>query len=109
MLLKVREFNYSTSQWVNLLHAFAWNYGDMFIIILAIGISFRFNQLNDYFRVVLKNESLMTPSTWREFRIHYFRLIDFIYFIDKNISTLVLISTTHNMLIVLLKIFNAFK
>lgn len=100
---------HSFMRWVNLLQAFCWSYGDIFIILLAIGINFRFNQFNDYFRFVLKNESLMTQSTWRDLRVHYFQLIDLVYFIDSHVSGLILISMGHSMLILIVKIFNAFK
>lgn len=99
----------SISKWVNLLQQFSWNYGDIFIVLLAIGINFRFNQFNDYFRIVLDNEHLMTPSTWRELRVHYFQLVDLVYFIDSHVSGLILISMGHNMIILIVKIFNAFK
>lgn len=82
----------------------------MFIVILAIGINFRFNQYNGYFRYVLQNESLMAiKSTWRDLRVHYFQLIDLVRFMDYHVSTLIAISLSHNMLIIILKIFNAFK
>lgn len=92
-----------------MLQQFCWNYGDIFIILLSLGISFRFKQFNDYFRFVLNNEHLMTQSTWRELRIHYFQLVDLVYFVDSHVSGLILISLGHNMLIIIVKIFNAFK
>jgi hypothetical protein len=94
---------------VNLLQQFSWNYGDIFVALLAMGISFRFKQFNDYFKHVLKNENLMTHTTWRDLRIHYFQLVDLVYFIDSKVSTLILLSMGHNMLVLVVKIFSAFK
>jgi Trehalose receptor len=105
----IKLFVFMSFQWVNLLQQFSWNYGDIFVMLLAIGISFRFKQFNDYFQHVLKNENLMTKSTWRDMRVHYFQLVDLVYFIDARISTLILLSLGHNMLVLVLKIFNAFK
>jgi hypothetical protein len=97
------------SQWVGLLQGFSWNYGDIFVVILAMGINFRFNQFNDYFRLILRNENLMTKATWSSLRVHYFQLVELVYFIDSHVSLLILFSLGHNMLILVFKIFNAFK
>lgn len=96
-------------QWVNVLQQFSSNYGDIFVILLAIGVNFRFNQINDYFRHILKNENLMTQATFRELRINYFQLIDLVYFVDSKVSMLILLSLGHNMLVLMVNIFNAFK
>lgn len=74
-----------------------------------MGITFRFQQLNDYFSHVLKNDDLMTQATWRDLRVHYFQLIDLVKFIDSHVSLLILVSMGHNMLTLLIKIFSAFK
>lgn len=91
------------------MQAFSWNYGDIFITLIAIGITFRFNQFNNYFVTVLNDESLMTEATWRNLRIHYFQLIDLLHFIDSKVSGLILISSGHNMIVIIFKIFSAFK
>lgn len=94
---------------MNLLQSFCWNYGDIFIALLAIGIDFRFSQFNDHFKFILQNENLMTPATFRELRMHYFKLVDLVYYVDSHVSSLIFISMGHNMLIVMLQIFNALK
>jgi hypothetical protein len=96
-------------QWIGLLQGFSWNYGDIFVVIVAMGINFRFNQMNEYFHFLLKNENLMTKTTWRSLRVHYFQLVDLVYFIDNHVSLLILFSLGHNMMILVIKIFNAFK
>jgi Trehalose receptor len=92
-----------------MLQGYCWNYGDIFIVVLAVGISFRFNQLNDYFRLVIGNDHLMTAATFRDLRIHYFQLIDLVRYVDSKVSGLIIISMGHNMLVLIVKIFNAFK
>lgn len=94
---------------MNCLQGYCWNYGDIFIVLLAIGISFRFNQFNDYFRLVIDNEHLMTATTFRDLRVHYFQLIDLVRFVDSKVSGLIMISLGHNMLVLIVKIFSAFK
>jgi hypothetical protein len=38
----------------------------------------------------------MTKATWRDLRVHYFQLIDLVYFIDHHVSLLILFSLGHN-------------
>jgi len=99
----------SIFQWVNLLQAFSWNFSDIFVLILSIGIKFRFGQFNRYFETVSKDERLMTSETFRNLRVHYYQLIDLVYFIDSKISFLILLSLAHNMVVLIIKIFSALK
>ncbi|KAL7038081.1 hypothetical protein ACKWTF_009446 [Chironomus riparius] len=94
-------------EWVNLLQAFAWNFSDIFVLILSIGVKFRFDQFNQHFESVTKDKRLMTPENFRNMRIHYYQLVDLIYFIDSKISFLILLSLAHNMLVLIIKIFSA--
>ena len=107
-----RSFSYKLHiffQWVNLLQAFTWNFSDIFVLILSIGIKFRFDQFNRYFETVSKDERLMTSETFRNLRAHYYQLIDLVYFIDSKISFLILLSLAHNMVVLIIKIFSALK
>ncbi|XP_070501290.1 gustatory receptor for sugar taste 64b-like [Chironomus tepperi] len=94
-------------EWVNLLQAFAWNFSDIIVLLLSIGIKFRFDQFNNHFEAVSKDEKLMTTENFRNMRIHYYQLVDLVYFIDSKISFLILLSLAHNMLVLIIKIFSA--
>lgn len=94
-------------EWVNFLQAMSWSYSDIFIIVLAIGIKFRFNQFNQYFRVVSDDVNLMSEDIFRTLRVDYYKLIELVHFIDSKVATLILMSLGHNMLVLIIKIFSA--
>lgn len=76
---------------------------------LAIGLRFRFNQFNMHFKNISRDEDLMTDLNFRNMRIHFFKLIDLVYFVDAQVSSLILISVGHNMIVIMVKIFSALK
>jgi len=97
-------------EWINLLQAFAWSFSDVLVILMAIGITTRFNQFYNRFQSILKSKELMThEDIWTDLRLHYFKLIELVQFVDSQISMLLLVSMSHNMFVMLLKIFNALK
>lgn len=51
----------------------------------------------------------MTDLNFRNMRIHFFKLIDLVYFVDAQVSSLILISVGHNMIVIMVKIFSALK
>lgn len=94
-------------QWSITLMAFCWNYVDFFIIILSLGLSTRFNQLNERLRQTHQHQ--MDRKFWLEIRVHYTNLVDLLEFIDDNISLLMLFSMSHNLFLICTKLFEAVK
>lgn len=78
-------------------------------MILATGISTRFQQFNDYFKFILKHENLMTKETWKFMRVHYNKLIDLIRYIDNRINFLIFMSIGHNIFVLGVKVFDGIK
>lgn len=94
-------------QWTITCLAFCWNYVDYFIIILSLGISTRFDQLNERLRQTPRHQ--MDRKFWLEVRLHFTNLIHLLEYIDEKISLLVLLSMSHNLFLVCTKIFEAVK
>lgn len=94
-------------QWTISLMAFCWNYVDFFIIILSLGLSTRFNQMNERLRRTPQHQ--MDRKFWLEVRLHYTNLVDLLEFIDDKISLLVLLSMSHNLFLICTKVFEAVK
>lgn len=92
------------------MQAFSFSYADIFIMLLSMGITTRFQQFDQQlFKSVTENSDKATRFTWRNLRVHYTQLVELTKYIDSNISHLVLISTGHNMMTLILKIYYAFK
>lgn len=94
-------------QWTLTLMVFSWNFVDYFIIILSLGISTRFNQLNQRLHSTKSHE--MVDEFWLDIRLHYTNLVDLLEFVDEKISLLVLFSMSHNLFLVCTKVFEAIK
>jgi gustatory receptor len=106
-VLPYRWWIFPLFQWTITLMAFSWNYVDYFIIILSLGISTRFNQLNERLRNTPSHE--VDRKFWLDIRLHYTNLVDLLEFVDEQISLLVLFSMSHNLFLVCTKIFEAVK
>lgn len=109
-LLSVLPFHwwiFPIFQWTITCLAFCWNYVDYFLIILSLGLSTRFNQLNDRLRQTPKHQ--MSRNFWLEIRLHFTNLVYLLEFIDEKISLLVLLSLSHNLFLVCTKISEAVK
>lgn len=106
-VLPYRWWIFPPFQWTITLLAFCWNYVDYFIIILSLGLSTRFNQLNCRLRHTPQHQ--MDRKFWLDIRLHFTNLVDLLQFIDEKISLLVLFSMSHNLFLVCTKIFEAIK
>lgn len=87
--------------------AFSWNFVDFFLIMLAIGLSTRFNQLN--LRLQTTPTHQMDNEFWLEIRLHYTNLIDLLDYVNDFIPFLLLLSLSHNIFLVMGKVFEAIK
>ena len=94
-------------QWSLTCLVFCWNFVDYFIIIVSLGISTRFDQLNERLRETPNHQK--DNKFWLEIRLHYTNLVSLLDFIDEKISLLVLLSMSHNLFLVCTKIFEAVK
>lgn len=91
-------------QWINVLMTFSWNFIDLFVILISIGLATRFKQINR--RIIESNSKTGSNANfWTEIRVNYYALIDLVDEIDDKISMLVLISTGHNLYSVCVCIF----
>jgi gustatory receptor len=106
-VLPYRWWIFPFFQFTITLLAFSWNYVDFFIIILSLGLSTRFNQLNERLQHTSKYQ--MDRKFWLEIRLHFTGLVDLLEFVDQRIALLVILSMSHNLFLVCTKIFEAVK
>lgn len=106
-VLPYRWYIFPIFQWSITCLVFCWNYVDFFIIMLSLGISTRFDQLNERLRETPNH--LMDRKFWLDIRLHYTNLVCLLEYIDEKISMLVLLSMSHNLFLVCTKIFEAVK
>lgn len=87
--------------------SFSWNFVDYFIIILGIGLTTRFNQLN--VRLQSTPNHRKDNKFWNEIRLHYTNLVDLLDYVNDFIPPLLLLSMSHDVFLVMTKIFEAIK
>ncbi|KAG5679770.1 hypothetical protein PVAND_009310 [Polypedilum vanderplanki] len=107
LVLPYRWWIFPFFQWSITILAFGWNFNDYFIIIISVGLSSRFNQLNRRLNCTLVNER--NQKFWNEIRIHFCQLVDLMRYIDNKIGILVLISMSHNLFLICTKVFEAIR
>ncbi|XP_063697730.1 gustatory receptor for sugar taste 64a-like [Culicoides brevitarsis] len=81
------------------------SYIDIMLISISIGISTRFNQLNDRLKEDLL--SIKTENEWLCMRQHYGNLSDLVRKVNKHISTLILLSCSNNLYFIVVYIFRS--
>ena len=99
---------YPIYEWINILMTFSWNFIDLLIILVSIGLATRFDQINHRL-IDSRSGARSNDRFWSEIRINYFALIDLVDEIDREISTLVLISTGHNLFSLCVTIFESLR
>uniref|UniRef100_A0A1S4K3J8 Gustatory receptor n=2 Tax=Culex quinquefasciatus TaxID=7176 RepID=A0A1S4K3J8_CULQU len=86
---------------------FVWNFIDLFIMLISIGIAARFDQLRDR---VFDRINSWTPTTehfWEQIRIQYVALCELAASINRAISKLVFVSYANDTYYIVLQIMNA--
>jgi gustatory receptor len=94
-------------QWLISSLSFGWNFVDYFLIIISLGISTRFTQINERLKRAQLHE--MNHKFWLDTRIHYTNLVDLLQFIDQKIAPLILLCMTQNLFLVCTKVFEAIR
>lgn len=91
-------------EWINILMTYSWNFIDLFIILISVGLAARFNQINGRLIDGAGNNS---ERFWSEIRVNYYALVELVDEIDKEISVIVVVSTGRNVFSVCVVIFQS--
>ncbi|XP_058446446.1 gustatory receptor for sugar taste 64a-like [Malaya genurostris] len=83
-----------------------WNFLDMFIILLSIAISTRFEQIYSHLRAMTEGGLLPNEQLWIRVRIHYVSVCELLELVNRTISWLILVSCTTNLYFICLQILN---
>ncbi|XP_055373552.1 uncharacterized protein LOC129606930 [Condylostylus longicornis] len=83
------------SKYIGVLCTFLWTYMDIFVMIISVGLSERFKQVNES---LMEVKGLQMPqSFWLEHRLHYRALCVLCDEVDDVISLITLISFSNNL------------
>lgn len=93
------------SKWMNIISTFTWSFMDLFIAMIATGLSNMFRRLNDFLLVQEVRDK--KEAFWAEQRRSYRNICDLIAEVDETISTLTLISFSNNVFFICLQLLNS--
>lgn len=95
-------------EFINILMTFAWNFIDLFIILICVGLVTRFDQIN--FRIIDSRSSNESDENfWMFIRVHYYSMVGLVDEVDKEVSFLILLSTGQNLFSLCVTIYQCLK
>ncbi|KAG6447962.1 hypothetical protein O3G_MSEX005253, partial [Manduca sexta] len=94
-----------------------WNFQDLMIIVISMGLTSRYNRLNMYVGHIIKIERKLSDSPkvrsdlhvhneiWRRIRESYVRQAELVGMVDKEFGALILLSNINNLFFICLQLF----
>ena len=98
----------SLTKFFNIILTFAWSYTDLFVIIISIGLTSKFDQLNDELRK-MKGKRGISPEYWSEYRVYYREIVGLIAVVDLAVSKIVLISISNNLFFICVQLLRSLE
>lgn len=95
------------AKYVTVVCTYMWTFMDMFIMIISVGLSNRFQILNDDLSRIKGKH--MNEQFWSTRRNQYHNLCRFVVFIDKNMSHVIIISFTNNLFFVCVQLLRSLR
>ncbi|XP_049799629.1 gustatory receptor for sugar taste 64f-like [Schistocerca nitens] len=91
----------------NVIDTFAWNFMDLFVMLLSMVLAARFHQLNS--RLHALRGKMLTQNEWRRLREDYDTLCQLTRDVDSSVCNIVLLSCANNLYFICLQLFNSLK
>lgn len=91
----------------NLVNTFMWFYVDLFVMLIAIGLSSTFRLFCDYLEMFENKKT--SQMFWDEQRMNYRKLCELVEYVDSVISPVTVVSFSNNLYFVCLQLMNVLK
>ncbi|EAT48938.1 AAEL000012-PA, partial [Aedes aegypti] len=95
------------NEYVVVAMTFAWNFVDLFIVLVSIGLTTRFTQLNIRISERIQSRKGTTEDFWEQIRIQYVSLCDLVVLLNRSINRLVFVSYANDLYFICLQIMHA--
>lgn len=86
---------------------FTWNYSDLFIILVSLGLSTRLKQFNEC--LMEDKGKFMMPSYWYEKRDLFLDLCNLVLYVDESITLITMIAMSKNLFFICSLLLDSFK
>ncbi|XP_055640253.1 gustatory receptor for sugar taste 64a-like [Toxorhynchites rutilus septentrionalis] len=94
-------------EYTHKVYLFLWTFMDLFITLVSLGLSTRFEQL--YSRIEHLKGKSMPDSFWVEIRLDYSRISNLVAFIDKVLSPIILITCASDIYFITYQLYMSVK
>jgi gustatory receptor len=81
---------------------FYWSFSDVFIMIISIGITHRFQQINK--RIDYLKGRVVSNDRWNDIRIDYVEVCELLKFVDNSLGKIILLATLNNSYLILVQV-----
>jgi len=81
---------------------FYWCFGEIFILLVSISISYRFQQINK--RIAFFEGRIVSEETWNEVRLHYVMLCELLQFVDGRLDWIIVVVCLNNSYLILVQL-----
>jgi gustatory receptor len=88
----------------NFATTFYWNLPDIFIMLVSIGISYRFEQINK--RIDYLRGRVACEERWNEIRMDYVKVCELLKVVDKALGKIILLVSLNNSYLTLIQLLN---
>lgn len=95
-------------KFLNVIATFVWSFTDLFVIIVSIGLSSKFHQINDDL-VKVKGKRGVGSQFWMEYRAYYREVVNLINLVDIAIAKIVLISISNNLFFICVQLLRSLE
>jgi gustatory receptor len=92
---------------MNLSFTFGWNYMELFLMIISIGLATRFQQIN--YRLKDFRGKILDESLWIEIRSDYVVVCELLEMVDYKLRYLILLSNLNNLYFICFQLLNIYK
>lgn len=76
--------------YLNFSYTFYWNFLDLFIIIISIGVGYMFEKINSRLHYIIG--LTIAESVWEEIRQHHLKVSELLQSINENISEMIILA-----------------
>lgn len=84
--------------------SFYWSFPDIFIVIVAVGISHRFQQINK--RIDYLKGRIVSNERWNNVRLDYVEVCEFLKLVNSFLGKLIMMSSLNNSYLILVQLLN---
>lgn len=89
-------------EYFNISLTFYWSFINLFIILISIGIAFRFEQIN--YRIKFFKYRIVHENFWSEIRFHHMKLSELLHLLNENINEIIIVACFSDAYFILIQI-----